>query len=322
MRYSSVDVMDSLITPVEIFSRGPEVMRILPRVFPDVNDEWLADKGRQAFDGLKYQRLNTVLKRLPDGKFKELTWDEGFKEAVKAIRGVNPDEIQARIGPFADAESVVALRDLMHRMGSERIVYSGKNEIDHDFRAQYLLGSSIQGIDYADNLLLVGFNMRSMNPVLNARIRRATMKHGMKVAVIGPGENLLYYYTHLGNSTKTLNEIGDKSHPYCKVLENSKAPMIMVSSDILRRKDGKEIANLLQKICLDYKVINPESKWNGYNVMLKTGAEAGIFDIGIASNLTEEERKKPVKLLYLLGVDDNLENIPSDTFVIYQVDIF
>ena len=116
MRYSSVDVMDSLITPVEIFSRGPEVMRILPRVFPDVNDEWLADKGRQAFDGLKYQRLNTVLKRLPDGKFKELTWDEGFKEAVKAIRGVNPDEIQARIGPFADAESVVALRDLMHSM--------------------------------------------------------------------------------------------------------------------------------------------------------------------------------------------------------------
>eukprot|EP00826_Nyctotherus_ovalis_P044568 TRINITY_DN4819_c0_g3_i1.p1 TRINITY_DN4819_c0_g3~~TRINITY_DN4819_c0_g3_i1.p1 ORF type:complete len:319 (+),score=58.52 TRINITY_DN4819_c0_g3_i1:872-1828(+) len=315
----SVDVMDALGTPIEVHVRGPELMRILPRVFPEVNEEWLADKGRQAFDGLKYQRLNTILKRLPNGQLQELTWAEGMKEAVRAIKAAQPEEMQARIGPFADVESVVALRDLMHRLGAERIVYSRENDLDHDFRVQYLMGSTIQGIDYADTLLLVGFNMRTTSPVLNARIRRGVTERKMKVAVIGPGERLLYKYLHLGNSTKTLSEIADDKHPFSKVLEDSKTPMVIVSSDILRRKDGKEIANVLHKLCHDYRVVNPETKWNGYNVILKSGGEAGAYDIGLASNLTEEEKKKPVKLVYLLNADDNLDDIPSDAYVIYQV---
>lgn len=315
----SVDVMDALGTPIEVDVRGPEIMRILPRVFPELNEEWLSDKGRQAYDGLKYQRLNTILKRLPDGRLKELLWGEGMKEAAEAFKKVKPEQIQARIGSFADAESIIALRDLMHRLGAERIVYTGKNELDHDFRAQYLMGSTIQSINHADTLLMVGFNMRSISPVLNARIRRAVTERKMKVAVIGPGERLLYKYLHLGNSTKTLNEIAKKEHPFSKVLEESKMPMVIVSSDILRRNDGKEIANILHKLCCEHKVINPETKWNGYNVVLKTAAEAGLYELGLNSNLTEEERKQPVKLVYLLNADENLEDIPSDAYVIYQV---
>jgi NADH dehydrogenase/NADH:ubiquinone oxidoreductase subunit G len=315
----SVDVMDALGTPIEIHVRGPEILRIVPRIFPEVNEEWLADKGRQAFDGLKYQRLNTILKRLPDGRLKELTWTEGLQEAVNVIKRVQPEEIQARIGSFADAEAIVSLRDLMHRIGAERIIYAGKNELNHDFRAQYLMGSMIKALNYADILLMVGFNMRTISPVLNARIRRAVTEKKMKVAVIGPGERLLYKYLHLGNSTKTLNELANQSHPFSKVLQNSKLPMIMVSSDVLRRKDGKEIESVLHKLCCDYKVINTETKWNGYNVILKSAAEAGAHEIGLTSNLSEEEMKRPIKLVYLLNADDNLEDIPSDAYVIYQV---
>jgi len=314
----SVDVMDALGTPIEVHVRGPEILRILPRIFPELNEEWLADKGRQAFDGLKYQRLNTILKRLPDGRLKELTWSEGLQEAVTAIKRVQPEEIQARIGSFADVEAIVSLRDLMHRIGAEKIIYTGKNELNHDFRAQYLMGSMIKSLNYVDTLLMVGFNMRTTSPVLNARIRRAVTEKKMKVAVIGPGERLLYQYLHLGNSTKTLNDIANKSHPFSKVLENSKLPMIIVSSDILRRKDGKEIERILYKLCCDYKVINTETKWNGYNVILKSAAEAGAYDIGLTSNLSEEEMKRPIKLVYLLNADDNLEDIPSDAYVIYQ----
>ncbi len=293
-------------------------MRILPRVFPDVNEEWLSDKGRQAFDGLRYQRLATLLQRRPDGKLQELTWAEGMRLAVNKIRSVQPDEIEGRVGPFTDVETVVALRDLLHRLGCERLRYA-KNDMDHDFRAQYLMGSTIRGVSFCDALLMVGFNLRTTTPVLNARVRKAVTERGLKVGVIGPGENLLYKYTHLGNSTKTIEEIANKKHPYSKVLEEAQLPLIMVSSDILRRKDGKEIAKMLHKLCVAHKVIKPEINWNGFSVVLKTAAEAGAHDIGLASNLTDEERKKPVKLVYLLGVDDDLKDIPSDAFVIYQV---
>ena len=310
--------MDALGTPVDIHTRGPEVMRILPRIFPDVNEEWLADKGRQAFDGLKYQRLNTILKRRPDGKMQELTWAEGMQLAVNAFKAVNPDEIQGRVGPFTDVETVVALRDLLHRIGCERLVYS-KNELQHDFRAQYLTATTIKGVSFCDTLLMVGFNLRTTSPVLNARVRKAISERGVKVGVIGPGEDMLYGYTHLGNSTKTLEEIANKKHPFSKELEKAQLPLVMVSSDILRRKDGKEIAKTLHKLCIEHRVIKPEISWNGYSVVLKTAAEAGAYDIGLASNMTPEEKKKPVKLVYLLGVDDDLKDIPSDAFVIYQV---
>jgi len=310
--------MDGLGTPTEVHSRGPEVMRILPRYFPDVNEEWLSDKGRQAFDGLKYQRLNTVLKRRPDGKMQELTWEEGFNVALKALKSVKPDEIEGRIGPFTDVEGVVALRDLLHRMGCERIRYA-KNDLDQDFRSRYLTGTTIQRISFADALLIVGFNMRTMSPVLNARIRKNNMENGLKVGVIGPGENILYNYTHLGNSTKTIEEIANKTHPFSKVLEKAQLPLILVSSDILRRNDGKEIEKVLHKLVQNHKIIKPEINWNGYSVILKTAAEAGAYDIGLASNMTEEETKKPAKVVYLLNVDDDLSDIPEDAFVIYQV---
>ena len=108
-------------------------------------------------------------------------------------------------------------------------------------------------------------------------------------------------------------------HPFSKVLDEAKLPMVIVSSDILRRNDGKAISHTLNKLCNAHKIIKPDIHWDGYNVLLKSAAEAGAYEIGLSSSMTEEERNKPCKLLYLLGADEVLKEKPKDTFVIYQV---
>ena len=170
------------------------------------------------------------------------------------------------------------------------------------------MGSKIEGIDHSDLILLIGFNPRTTSPVLNARLRRAAIENKAKIAVIGPGEELLYDYIHLGNSTKTLEDIANDKHPFCKLLKKAKLPMLMVSSNILRGKEGKNIERVLCKICVKNKIIKEKIGWNGYNVVLNSASEAGAYDLGLASNITEEERKKPMKLLYLLGEDDHIDN--------------
>jgi NADH dehydrogenase (ubiquinone) Fe-S protein 1 len=318
--HNSIDIMDSLCTPIEVYTRGAEIMRIFPRVNETINDEWLSDKGRQAFDGLRIQRLTSPLRRRPNGEYEEISWEKLMEILKTEIGKVDGEEMRGIVGPFANVESVVAFRDLMHRLGCERLHYKSlSEEIPHDFRAQYLLGSSIRGVDFADVLVLVGFNPRSLSPILNARIRKAIVQRGLKVAMIGSGDNLFYKYLHLGTSTKTIREIAQKTHPYSKILGNAKFPMIMVNSDSLRRADGPEIMQAIYKICKEYKVLNPQNKWNGLNILPQNSEEAGIYDIGLSSELTEEEKKAPCKLVYSLGADDCINDIPQDAFLIYQV---
>eukprot|EP00826_Nyctotherus_ovalis_P011558 TRINITY_DN13000_c0_g2_i17.p1 TRINITY_DN13000_c0_g2~~TRINITY_DN13000_c0_g2_i17.p1 ORF type:complete len:314 (+),score=84.64 TRINITY_DN13000_c0_g2_i17:440-1381(+) len=308
--------MDGLGTPIEVHARK-EVVRIVPQFAFNVNEGWLADKGRQAFDGLNSHRSTKVLKKMTDGSLKAITWEEGLHEATKAIRAVKGDEMKGEIGPFADVEAVIALRDLLHSLGCERIVY-GARELQHDFRCQYLMGSTVRGIDHADAVLAVGVNVKTACPVLNARLRRAALQRNIPIGVIGGGEELLYKYEHLGNSTKTLQEVASGKHPFSKVLKDAKLPLVITSSDILRRKDGADIEKSLMQLCVTHGIVKPEIGWNGYNVLLKSIAEASVYDIGIASNMTEGERAKPVKLLYLLGADYP-QSIPPNCFTIYQV---
>nr|CAI40962.1 putative NADH-ubiquinone oxidoreductase 75 kDa subunit [Nyctotherus ovalis] len=314
-KHSSVDVMDGLGTPIEVHA-DKKVVRIVPRFAFNINEGWLADKGRQAFDGLESHRATKVLKRMSDGSLKAITWEEGLHEATKAIRAVKGDEMKGEIGPFADVESVIALRDLLHSLGCERIVYSAR-ELEHDFRCQYLMGSTVRGVDCADAVLLVGVNVKTACPVLNARLRRAALQRKVPIGVIGGGEELSYKYTHLGNSTKTLQEVADGRHPFSKVLKDAKLPLVVTSSDVLRRKDGADVEKVLMRLCAVHGVVKSEIGWNGYNVLLKSIAEASVYDVGIASNTTEEEKANPVKLLYLLGADYP-QSIPPDCFTIYQ----
>lgn len=245
----SIDVMDGLGANIDAHTRGSDLLRILPRINEEVNEEWISDKTRHAFDGLKKQRLTQPLMRKEDGSFTDLTWQEALETASKKLQSVKGEEIQGIIGQFQDVESIVAFKDLLNRLNCDNIdVRSNAPNLNADFRAEYLMNSQVQGIDDTDLLILVGTNPKTENPVLNARIRKAIMVNGLEVAVIGPANNFAYNYRHLGNSLKTLQQLADGSHPYSERLAKATLPMIMVGSETLSRSDGKAIISLINEL--------------------------------------------------------------------------
>lgn len=214
----TVDVMDTIGASIDVHTRGSDTMRILPRINDEVNEEWISDKSRHAFDGLRKQRLHIPLLRSADGSFKELTWEEAMQIAAQKLTSVKPDEIQGIIGQFSEVESVLAFRDLLYKLNCENI------DVRHnmpafksvDFRNQYLMNSRIMGIDETDLLLMVGVNPRTEAPVLNARIRKANSINGLQIAMLGSAPNLPYNYLHLGTNPSILMELAEGTHPFCE----------------------------------------------------------------------------------------------------------
>jgi len=168
----SLDVLDGMGSAIEVNYRGSEVMRILPRVHEEINQEWLSDKSRHAWEGLKKQRLSFPILKTKDGEVKELRWEETMHILREQFEKVNGNQIAGHIGRFADIEAMCAFRDLLHRLGCENIEASSlAPKINVNLRSEYLFNSTITGIEESDYILLVGCNPKSEAPVLAARIR-------------------------------------------------------------------------------------------------------------------------------------------------------
>lgn len=302
---------------VDAQTRGSDLLRILPRVNEEVNEEWISDKSRHAFDGLKKQRLTIPMQRKEDGSFDDLNWQEAMSAVAEKLTSVTGDEIMGVVGQFQDVESVVAFRDLLHRLNCDNIdVRSNQAEFNADFRAQYLMNSQITGIDETDLLLLVGTNPKLECPVLNARIRKAVGVNGLEVAVIGPANNLTYNYQHLGNSAKTLRDLAEGTHPFSERLAEAELPMVLIGSETLARSDGEAIQHYINKLAQRSNVINEAEAWNGVNVLHGEASRVGALDIGIVPK--RNPTTKP-KVVFLLGADNfRHEDIPEDAFVIYM----
>jgi NADH dehydrogenase (ubiquinone) Fe-S protein 1 len=177
--------MDALGSNIRIDSRGVQVMRIQPRTNDDVNEEWISDKTRYAYDGLKYQRLTTPLIKRGD-RFVPATWEEALAAVSEGLSksGAKEHEIQAVAGHFADTESLVALKDWVNRLGSDNLTLDqpgGHSQPVHgvDIRSNYLFNSTIPGVEEADVILLVGTNPRHEAAVLNSRIRKSWLNSGL-----------------------------------------------------------------------------------------------------------------------------------------------
>ncbi|MBF0128354.1 MAG: NADH-quinone oxidoreductase subunit G, partial [Alphaproteobacteria bacterium] len=195
----SVDVFDAIGCNIRVDVRGRRVMRVLPRINEDVNEEWISDKSRHAVDGLMAQRLDTPLVRR-GGKLAPATWNEAFSAIADKLKGMPAEKIAALAGDMADCESMLALKDLMTALGSHNLDCRQDGAgLDPAQRASYLFNSTIAGIDEADVLLIVGSNPRWEAAVLNARIRKRYLTGKLKIAVVGPRINLTYRYEHLGD---------------------------------------------------------------------------------------------------------------------------
>lgn len=314
----SIDVMDGLGANIDAHTRGSDLLRVLPRVNEEVNEEWISDKSRHAFDGLKKQRLTVPLARKEDGSFAELTWEEAMKLAAEKLQGASGDEIQGKIGQFSDLETVQAFKDLMNRLNSDNLdVRSNSPYFSADFRNQYLMNSRVTGIDETDLLILVGCNPKFENPVLNARIKKAVGVNGLEVAVIGSAPQLPFNYLHLGNSTETLKQLAEGTHPFCERLREADLPMVMVSSQTLERSDAPAVMNYINQLRDGTNLVNEEEQWNGFNVLHSDVGRINALELGITSKSVSDVPR--AKVVYLLGADNfRHEEIPQDAFVIYQ----
>jgi NADH-quinone oxidoreductase subunit G len=313
----SVDVLDAVGASIRVDSRGPEVLRILPRLNEDVNEEWLADKSRFAMDGLKRRRLDACWVRR-DGKLHKATWSEAFDAIAGKLKGMDGSRVGAVAGNLADAESMLALRDLMATLGSTNLdCRQDGAAADVSRREFYTFNTSIAGIEEAGALLLIGTNPRTEAPLLNARIRKRWLAGKLPAAGIGPVAELTYPVDWLGNTPSLL----DGSHAFFQVLRDAKQPMLILGQGALARPDGAAVLAAAWRIAADCGMLLPE--WHGFNVLHTAAARVGALDLrflpgprgtGLAGMLGGG-----VDLLWLLGADEfDTGAIGGGTFVVYQ----
>ena len=127
----------------------------------DINEEWISDKTRFCYDGLKRQRLSDPMIRDSDGRFKAVSWRDALAVVGDIIHQVKPDEIVGVAGQLSDAESMMVLKDFVNRMGSDNVWCEGTAAgVDADLRYSYLMNTSISGLENADLFLLIGTQVR------------------------------------------------------------------------------------------------------------------------------------------------------------------
>ncbi|KAM5491376.1 ndufs1 NADH-ubiquinone oxidoreductase subunit [Microsporum audouinii] len=318
----SIDVLDALGSNITIDTRGMEVMRVQPRLNDEVNEEWINDKTRFACDGLKTQRLTTPLIRR-DNKFVPATWEQALTEIGNAHKSLSPkgNEFKAIAGHLIETESLVAMKDLANKLGSENLALDqagGSQPIAHgvDIRSNYLFNSKIFGIEEADAMLLVGTNPRHEAAVLNARIRKQYLRSNLEIGLVGESFESTFEFEHLGTDAAALKTTFTGA--FGKKLAAAKKPMIIVGSAVAEHPDAKAIFETIGSF-IDKntaKFITPE--WQGYNVLQRVASRGGAYEVGFTTPSTEVSNTAP-KMVWLLGADEITESdIPKGAFVIYQ----
>lgn len=322
----TVDTMDAVGSNVRIDARGSEVMRVLPRLNEEVNEEWISDKTRFACDGLRRQRLDQPYVRV-DGKLKPASWEDAFAAIAKRMDGVDGSKVAAIAGDQADCEAMTALGVLMSNLGSDNMdCRQDGSQIDPSARAGYIFNTTIAGIESADALLIVGSNPRVEAAVLNSRIRKRFMEGNFPIGVVGEDADLRYDYEHLGTGPDALKAVLDGSSSFADVLKDANRPMIILGQGALAREDGAAIHEMGHEIADKYGMISSSTGWNGFNVLHTAAGRVGGLDVkfvpgegGLDTNgILAAASKGDVEVVYLLCADEIDTSSLGDAFVVYQ----
>jgi len=326
-KVESIDVMDAIGANIRIDSRRGAVLRIMPVINDDVNEEWISDKTRFVWDGLARQRLDQPFIR-EGGKLRAAGWDEALKLAAEKLSG-DAETIAAIAGDMCDAESMKALKDLMGSLGVKNIdCRQDGSLIGGENRESYLFNTTIAGLEEADAILVVGSNPRHEAPLVNTRIRKAWVQGGTEIGLIGQAADLTYDYAHLGTSAADVatfaKSLGGKPKGFAKLFKAAKNPVIMVGAGALRGKAG--LALLAELGALAKSVNAVREGWNGMNILHSAASRVGGLDIGFvpsAGGLATDEildaaAQGAVKTVLLMGADELDTDKLKDAFVIYQ----
>ena len=294
----SIDVMDALGSNIRVDTKGREVMRFLPRNHDGVNEEWISDKTRFVWDGLRRQRLDTPYIR-ENGKLRKADWPEALAAAATAMKGKN---VAGLIGDLASVEATYALKQLIEGQGGVVECRTDGAKLPAGNRSGYVGTATVEDLDTAQAVMLIGANPAVEAPVLNARIRKAWTR-GADVALMGPAVDLTYDYDHLGDSPSLLNDLLKKDH--ADIAE--KSSVIVVGMGALAREDGAEVLAAAMALA--------EATKSGFMVLHTAASRVGAMDIGaVAENGINDVLAADV--IYNLGADEG--DIPAGPFVIYQ----
>lgn len=311
----SIDVMDALGSAIRVDARGREVMRILPRMNEDVNEEWISDKTRFVWDGLKTQRLDRPYLR-ENGRLRPATWTEAFEAIAAKAKAATPERIGAIAGDLATAEELFALKDLMGRLGVANIDARQDGSALHpsNGRGSYLFNATIAGVDEADAILLIGTNPRLEAPVLNARIRKRWRAGGVRIALVGERADLTYGVEHVGAGTDSLTELVEGKHSFAKVLADARRPLVIVGAGALARADGLGVLGAAAKL------VAGRDGWNGLSVLHTAASRVAALDLGLvpgegAKSAAEMAEAGGLDLVVLLGADEI--EIGAGAFAVY-----
>jgi NADH-quinone oxidoreductase subunit G len=315
----TIDVMDAVGSNIRVDTRGREVMRVMPRVNEAVNEEWISDKTRFIWDGLRTQRLDRPYVR-KDGRLVAASWPEAFSAIAAKVSATSADKIGAVAGDLASIEEIYALKNLMGSLGSANIDSRQDGAaLDPALgRASYLFNATIEGIENADALLIIGSNPRVEAAVLNARIRKRQRMGHFPVALIGEQAELRYEYEYLGAGADTLGSLAAGKNAFRDVLAKAERPLIIIGQGALTGENGAAVLSTAAKLAQDVGAIKDE--WNGFSVLHTAASRVGALDLGFVpgeGGKAAGDMLGNLDVVFLLGADELDMTSKGSSFVVY-----
>jgi len=313
----TIDVMDALGSNIRADNRGAEVMRVLPRVNEGVNEEWLSDRSRYAVDGLTQRRLDRPWLRDAKGKLKPATWDEALGAVAEKLAAAKPDKIGVIAGDLQDAESMFAALELFRALGSPNTdCRQDGAALGGGQREGWLFNSSLQGVEQADAVLLIGVNPRAEAPLLNTRLRKIWLSGKARIGLIGEAANLTYDYAHLGAGAEALAK---PSKAMTELLSKAERPAIIVGAGALGGRDGAAVLSAIGALAKKTGVV--KDGWNGFNVLHHAAARVAGLDMGFTPgegglSAVDMVKKGKLDVLFLLGADE-IDASATSAFKVY-----
>ncbi|WP_432447878.1 NADH-quinone oxidoreductase subunit NuoG [Aliiroseovarius marinus] len=296
----TIDVMDALGSNIRVDTKGREVMRVLPRNHDGVNEEWISDKTRFIWDGLRRQRLDVPYIR-EGGKLRKASWGEALAKAAEAMKGAS--KVAGLIGDLASAEAAFSLKTLIEGLGGNVECRTDNARLPIGNRSGYVGTASIEDIDNAKFIQLIGTNPRVEAPVLNARIRKAWLK-GAEVGLVGEAVDLTYDYAHVGNDRAALASLIGKDYGAVK-----EAPsVVIVGQGALREADGLAVLSNAMKLA--------EDTGSKLLVLHTAAGRVGAMDLGAVTEGGMEAATQGADVIFNMGADEI--EIADGPFVIYQ----
>ena len=318
----TIDVMDAIGSNIRVDTYGWEVKRVLPRVNEDINEEWISDKTRYACDGLLNQRLDTPYIKY-NGKFEKASWKEVFNIIKSKFKNTEKEKICGISGDLVNMETLYIFKEFFNKtLGSNNLESrSGHTYLNPDKRENYLFNSSINGIEEADFIMLIGSNPRYEATILNARIRKAYLQNKTKIISLNDVGDLTYTYEALDGSIENIKSIVEDNHNISQLIVKAKKPLIMIGQSVLKSNSSKFIFESIKSFLINKNKIT--SEWNPLNIISENASTVGSFDLGIyktvdgSNEILRDLESNKFEIVYLLG-QDSLKFKKQNEFIIYQ----